>query len=123
MIEGALSEKATNFTAGLKAWLVILAIFALAFGSFVFLGISLDGWGSGLSSVEPSIDSFQMAAAFVVHIGLTLAMFVATCFVGIHLVAGANQLFVIYNQNKANAAKRENEEREKLANWKAQQNR
>ncbi|WP_300500485.1 hypothetical protein, partial [Marinobacter sp.] len=122
-IEGALSEKATNFTAGLKAWLIILMIFSLALGIFVFLGASLDGWGNEFASVEPGLDGFRMAIAFVVHLGFTFAMFIATCFVGIHLVAGANRLFVIYNQNKASAAKRENDEQERLANWKAQQNR
>lgn len=123
MIEGALSEKATDFTAGLKAWLLILMIFGLALGVFLFLGVSLDGWGSKFASVEPGLDGFHMAIAFVVHLGLTFAMFIATCFVGIHLVAGANRLFAIYNRNKANAAKRENDEQERTANWKAQQNR
>jgi hypothetical protein len=123
MIEGALSEKATNFTAGLKAWLIILMIFGLALGIFGFLGASLDGWGSKFATVEPGLDGFHLAIAFVVHLGFTFVMFIATCFVGIHLVAGANRLFVIYNQNKANATKHENEEQERLANWRAQQNR
>ncbi|MDC9611780.1 hypothetical protein [Pseudoalteromonas sp. GABNS16H] len=123
MIEGALSEKATDFTAGLKAWLLILMTFGVALGVFIFLGVSLDGWGSKFASVEPGLDGFQMAIVFVVHLGFTFAMFIATCFVGIHLVAGANRLLGIYNQCKANAAKQEADKQERLANWEAQQDR
>lgn len=43
MIEGALSEKATDFTAGLKAWLLILMIFGLALGVFLFWEYRLMG--------------------------------------------------------------------------------
>lgn len=121
MIEGALSEKATSFADGLKAWLIILAMFGIAVGILIFLGSFFGEWSSIFASVDPGIDSFQMAIAFVVYIGLTVAIFLGACIAGIHLVAGANQLFVIYNRNRANTARRKRREQERLANWKAQQ--
>lgn len=120
MIEGALSEKATDLKEGLKAWLIIWAVFGFVLGVAALLVLALGTWGEQFANVDPGVDGWIMAIGFLGNIGAALVMFYAVCVAGVHLVAGANCLLRIYSNQKRIAAELAQAKHERQSNWQAQ---
>lgn len=120
MIEGALSEKATDVNKAIKAWLFLWVVFGVVLGVTALLVLALGTWGESFASVAPGVDGWIMAVGFIVNICAALAMLCASCLSGIHLVAGTNRLLHIFSNQRRIARDRAKAENERQSNWQAQ---